>query len=72
MPAIGLIVHFDAARRSAPRSARSSRASAWADLRAAGLEPVAWYTDPREWFALSLASPRASDPRAQIRSTSIA
>jgi L-histidine Nalpha-methyltransferase len=36
-------------------SAKFTQERAWDDLRAAGLEPVAWYTDPREWFALTLA-----------------
>jgi hypothetical protein len=32
-----------------------------ADLRAAGLALERWYTDPDDMFALSLATPAASD-----------
>ena len=56
VPAIGLVVHLDAGEEIRTEiSAKFTRERAWGDLRAAGLEPVAWYTDPREWFALTLA-----------------
>ena len=56
VPGIGLTVHLDAGEEIRTEiSAKFTQERAWGDLRAAGLEPIAWYTDPREWFALTLA-----------------
>jgi len=56
VPAIDMLVHLDAGEEIRTGiSAKFTRERAWGDLRAAGLEPVAWYTDPQEWFALTLA-----------------
>jgi L-histidine Nalpha-methyltransferase len=56
VPGIGIVVHLDAGEEIRTEiSAKFTRARAWAELRDAGLEPVAWYADPREWFALTLA-----------------
>ena len=61
VPGIGLTVHLDAGEEIRTEiSAKFTQERAWGDLRAAGLEPVAWYTDPREWFALTLARARAA------------
>ena len=56
IPAIGLVARLREGEEIRTEiSAKFTRQRAWDDLRAAGLEPVAWYTDPREWFALTLA-----------------
>jgi L-histidine N-alpha-methyltransferase len=39
-------------------SAKFTRARLEADLAAAGLALEGWYTDPRGWFAVSLAGRR--------------
>jgi L-histidine Nalpha-methyltransferase len=53
---IDLVVHLDAGEEIRTEiSAKFTRERVHADLAAAGLEPVEWYTDPREWFALTLA-----------------
>ena len=56
VPGIETWVHLDAGEEIRTEiSAKFTQERAWGDLRAAGLEPVAWYTDPRDWFALTLA-----------------
>ncbi len=58
LPAIELTVEFaDGEEIRTEISAKFTRERVEADLAAAGLELVAWYTDERDWFALSLARP---------------
>jgi L-histidine N-alpha-methyltransferase len=56
LPLIGLQVDFAAGEELRTEiSAKFTRARLEADLAAAGLALDGWYTDPRDWFALSLA-----------------
>jgi L-histidine N-alpha-methyltransferase len=56
LPVIGLQVDFAAGEELRTEiSAKFTRARLEADLAAAGLALDGWYTDPRDWFALSLA-----------------
>jgi len=58
LPAIGLTVRFAAGEEMRTEiSAKFTRERVEADLAGAGLELVGWYTDAREWFALSLSRP---------------
>jgi L-histidine N-alpha-methyltransferase len=56
LAAIGLRVEFAAGEEMRTEiSAKFTRERLEADLAAAGLELAGWYTDERDWFALSLA-----------------
>ncbi|MGA2469358.1 MAG: L-histidine N(alpha)-methyltransferase [Solirubrobacteraceae bacterium] len=58
LPAIGMTVQFaDGEEMRTEISAKFTRERVEADLAGAGLELVGWYTDAREWFALSLSRP---------------
>ena len=56
LPAIGLELDFERGEEIRTEiSAKYDRASAEALLAGAGLEPVAWFTDPEQLFGLALA-----------------
>ena len=58
LAAIGLRVDFAAGEELRTEiSAKFTRERLEADLVAAGLELAGWYTDERDWFALSLSQP---------------
>ncbi len=58
IPALGLTVCFDAGESlRTETSAKFRRYGIEAELVAAGLRPMAWWTDPRGDFALSLSGP---------------
>jgi len=58
--ALGERIHFKAGEELfTEHSCKFTRASAEADLRAAGLELEGWETDEREWFAVALVRPAA-------------
>lgn len=60
VPAVGLTVEFAAGEEIRTEiSAKFTRERVEADLDAAGLELVGWFSDERDWFALSLARRRA-------------
>jgi L-histidine N-alpha-methyltransferase len=61
LPAIALTVHFAAGEELRTQiSAKFTRERVAAELAAAGLELVAWHTDARAWFGLSLARAAAA------------
>jgi L-histidine Nalpha-methyltransferase len=58
LPAIDLTIDFAGGEDLLTEiSAKFTRERLAADLSAAGLELVGWFTDPRDWFALSLSRP---------------
>jgi L-histidine N-alpha-methyltransferase len=58
LPVIGLEVEFGAGEDLRTEiSAKFTRARLEGDLAAAGLRLDGWYTDPQDWFAVSLARP---------------
>jgi L-histidine N-alpha-methyltransferase len=61
---LDLPVHFDAGEEMRTEiSAKFTCARLEADLLAAGLELVRWFTDPDELFALTLSRPASSDAK---------
>jgi L-histidine N-alpha-methyltransferase len=60
--ALGMDVDFEAGEEMRTEiSCKFTRESLEREYRAAGLEPLGWYTDPDELFALSLTGPARSD-----------
>ena len=60
--ALGMDVDFEAGEEMRTEiSCKFTRESLEREYRAAGLEPLGWYTDPEEQFALSLTGPARSD-----------
>ncbi|HEY5389976.1 MAG TPA: L-histidine N(alpha)-methyltransferase, partial [Solirubrobacteraceae bacterium] len=56
LPAIAMDVSFaEGEELRTEVSAKFTRERVAVELEAAGLELLAWYTDPSDWFALSLA-----------------
>lgn len=72
LSAIGMAVHFDQGEELLTEiSAKFRRAGITAELASAGLRLSHWWTDPADYFALSLSGPDQGSSRGSSRAGSV-